>query len=698
MESLKLHVSVLDARTIALTQELIDVGSNLRESEGKIENLKETMSAIRNSQAKLQKHVDDLSAKDAQLARSVLSFREENANVKRNLESSLRRRSLRGAYDSEAAAASIADTEARVRRALRYLPVVFILIGLVAYLTILSHQHAEAIRLYGTAAATEDVPDVLTLPGAATGKFFGAVEMLGRGQEVENMIPMARLDPTSPILGLDVGIWRKGAQIMIPRKGHRSHSRISASITIPVVTLISIAAITAACISFTLWHYNNSSSATSSSTSSSQNGKKLVKAKRAVRKGGARRTGSRQTNSDDEDDDEDLDDSMQHMSIDHYSNRQRRISPIPMPTAARAHHRSSSSHSTRSSSSSPTPTPGVPASVLSSSPSNALTMTRSPSANGSVLAGRKPPSGLPRNARHVPITIALRNVILWNPSPDPGSPNFAFIEGALPFLQSIAMSSRCIVHLIALVSSDREQEQIKELLTSSGLFRAGLDRRRVLFCESDEGKFHIVRHIDPHTHVDADDECIRKLHPFLPRIIRCRRMKLSPTEPVMRPLILPKGVNDVATGGLDTVMASPIVETVGDDYFQPSRQQPGSPVKSSSSLSTKLKEAEMVKGGGVGRRAASGAGDAPDARPPPAAVDGSTSKPPPVRVRSPFGSLNKSPSSVSLGRTSSMASVTGERGMSTGSEVFGITAPPDNMEKMANVVFVENLESLKTLF
>jgi hypothetical protein len=71
-------------------------------------------------------------------------------------------------------------------------------------------------------------------------------------------------------------------------------------------------------------------------------------------------------------------------------------------------------------------------------------------------------------------------------------------------------SPRYIVHLIAVVSSDREQAQIQSLLlntiprssakrllaqsssssSSSSVSGGGLDTRRILFCQSGEGMFY----------------------------------------------------------------------------------------------------------------------------------------------------------------------------------------------------------------
>ncbi|KAJ3322759.1 hypothetical protein HDU76_013808 [Blyttiomyces sp. JEL0837] len=151
-------------------------------------------------------------------------------------------------------------------------------------------------------------------------------------------------------------------------------------------------------------------------------------------------------------------------------------------------------------------------------------LSRSPVKSGSIGNGVGS-SGIPRGARGLVMTISVQNVILWNPSPDPTHPNYAFNESALPYLQQLSQSPRYIIHLIAVVSSDAEESQITNLLSSSGLFDMGLDHRRVIFCESEEGKRHIVRHLEPFTHVDSNDETLVAVAPFVRRCVRVRRMR-----------------------------------------------------------------------------------------------------------------------------------------------------------------------------
>ncbi|KAJ1549967.1 hypothetical protein HK096_009435 [Nowakowskiella sp. JEL0078] len=106
------------------------------------------------------------------------------------------------------------------------------------------------------------------------------------------------------------------------------------------------------------------------------------------------------------------------------------------------------------------------------------------------------------------LSISLRNIILWNPSPDRQSPNYAFNEGILPNLKRLLASQHYDVYLITVVSSDYEEKQIIDLLTSkeAQLVKCGLDVRKVLFCESEKGKKHIVKQLGVDIEIDDIEE------------------------------------------------------------------------------------------------------------------------------------------------------------------------------------------------
>lgn len=117
------------------------------------------------------------------------------------------------------------------------------------------------------------------------------------------------------------------------------------------------------------------------------------------------------------------------------------------------------------------------------------------------------PSFLPHHLRYsyIHLTLILKllmQVLLWNPSPDPKTPNHAFFENIVPLLNLLSQSYD--IHLICPVSSILEKEQILNLLRHANLLNPGvIDERKVLFCETQEGKIHIIRHIEANVHIEG---------------------------------------------------------------------------------------------------------------------------------------------------------------------------------------------------
>ncbi|KXN68538.1 hypothetical protein CONCODRAFT_9211 [Conidiobolus coronatus NRRL 28638] len=135
--------------------------------------------------------------------------------------------------------------------------------------------------------------------------------------------------------------------------------------------------------------------------------------------------------------------------------------------------------------------------------------------NLKVKEGKQPKLVRPRIKRKC--TISLNKVILWNPSPDPKVPNFAFVESVVPALTQLC--ERYDVYFIALVNSQIEQDQILNLLNHSELvLKHQLDTRKILFCNSVEGKSHIVRHLEPYIHVDNEIDVIYKLKSYIHKL------------------------------------------------------------------------------------------------------------------------------------------------------------------------------------
>ncbi|CAG8513118.1 4498_t:CDS:2 [Acaulospora colombiana] len=119
------------------------------------------------------------------------------------------------------------------------------------------------------------------------------------------------------------------------------------------------------------------------------------------------------------------------------------------------------------------------------------------------------------------MSISMKNVLLWNPSPDPEAPNHAFYENIIPFLNHLAQLY--VIHLVCPVDSSQEREQILCLLRNANLFSSNvIDERRVLFCETQEGKIHIIRHLEANVHVEGGtngEETVEMVRGFVDKVI-----------------------------------------------------------------------------------------------------------------------------------------------------------------------------------
>ncbi|CAG8517929.1 761_t:CDS:2 [Ambispora leptoticha] len=117
------------------------------------------------------------------------------------------------------------------------------------------------------------------------------------------------------------------------------------------------------------------------------------------------------------------------------------------------------------------------------------------------------------------MSISLKDTLVWNPSNDPDSPNYAFVENILPLLQVLTKSYD--IHLVAPVKNEPEKEQILSLFRNADLFSPiGIDERKVLFCETEEGKIHIVRHLESSVHIEGGSaETVDLVRGFVERIV-----------------------------------------------------------------------------------------------------------------------------------------------------------------------------------
>ncbi|CEP07798.1 hypothetical protein [Parasitella parasitica] len=121
------------------------------------------------------------------------------------------------------------------------------------------------------------------------------------------------------------------------------------------------------------------------------------------------------------------------------------------------------------------------------------------------------------------MTISLKNTVLWNPSPDVETPIYAFQEHSIQLLTRL--SYLYDIHILVHVNSKEEQSRIEELLSNAAVFSDSLDHRKVIYCSEEEGKIHIIRHIEPHVHIeggwekDDGEDIVKALKPHVSKII-----------------------------------------------------------------------------------------------------------------------------------------------------------------------------------
>ncbi|CAO3587789.1 unnamed protein product [Absidia cylindrospora] len=130
-------------------------------------------------------------------------------------------------------------------------------------------------------------------------------------------------------------------------------------------------------------------------------------------------------------------------------------------------------------------------------------------------------SGSSSSKKRKRVTISLKNTILWNPSSDVETPNHAFHEHGQALLSQLLQQHE--VYILIHVTGEEEKAQMEHLLENGVL--EGLDMRKVLFCSTEEGKIHIIRHLEPQLHIeggweyDDGEDIIRKIRPFVAKAI-----------------------------------------------------------------------------------------------------------------------------------------------------------------------------------
>lgn len=113
--------------------------------------------------------------------------------------------------------------------------------------------------------------------------------------------------------------------------------------------------------------------------------------------------------------------------------------------------------------------------------------------------------------------------MLWNPSPDLDTPIYGFKENSIQLLTRL--SYLYDIYIIIHVNSAEEKQNIQHLIDNAATLKEHIDCRKIIYCSEEEGKIHIIRHIEPFIHIeggwekDDGEEIVKKLKPFVNKII-----------------------------------------------------------------------------------------------------------------------------------------------------------------------------------
>mmetsp|Transcript_70169 Transcript_70169/g.116567 ORF Transcript_70169/g.116567 Transcript_70169/m.116567 type:complete len:202 (-) Transcript_70169:431-1036(-) len=101
-------------------------------------------------------------------------------------------------------------------------------------------------------------------------------------------------------------------------------------------------------------------------------------------------------------------------------------------------------------------------------------------------------------------------------------------HGGVPVLISDAidalftLATRAEVYLITQLDndSDAQEDAVLAALEAAGVFGTGrCDRRRTIFCTTEDGRCAICRQLAPSTHVDTSSKVTQYLGPHIPKVV-----------------------------------------------------------------------------------------------------------------------------------------------------------------------------------
>jgi hypothetical protein len=71
------------------------------------------------------------------------------------------------------------------------------------------------------------------------------------------------------------------------------------------------------------------------------------------------------------------------------------------------------------------------------------------------------------------------------------------------------------LYVVSRVRDDAMEGEVRTALREAGVFAAGMDERKVLFCETADGRVSVVRQLEPHLHIDRRADIVTSLQRFI---------------------------------------------------------------------------------------------------------------------------------------------------------------------------------------
>eukprot|EP00405_Crypthecodinium_cohnii_P007415 CAMPEP_0206424934 /NCGR_PEP_ID=MMETSP0324_2-20121206/3506_1 /ASSEMBLY_ACC=CAM_ASM_000836 /TAXON_ID=2866 /ORGANISM="Crypthecodinium cohnii, Strain Seligo" /LENGTH=189 /DNA_ID=CAMNT_0053889649 /DNA_START=14 /DNA_END=580 /DNA_ORIENTATION=- len=112
--------------------------------------------------------------------------------------------------------------------------------------------------------------------------------------------------------------------------------------------------------------------------------------------------------------------------------------------------------------------------------------------NGSAKTGS---SSAPRSKNRSKVTVALDGTLLSAPTQE-------LQEAAIAPLLTLCETSELFT--IALAQTDADEDRVRSVLESCGVYSKGLRHHRVMFSSTPEGRASMVRQLQPALHIESD--------------------------------------------------------------------------------------------------------------------------------------------------------------------------------------------------